>query len=395
MIYDTFSTGFHVLALLFISRWMSSHFEYSILTAFATGIGIVVAMRVFRWRDYLCGVDANLAAVDRYMLGNIIGVTVLKDEVTPEHIASVLRSRLLIYKEFNSIVVCPKWTWPYWKRCKVIDLERDHIEVIDLVDPSSKIELEEFVDKVQGTPLNIKKPLWKFYLIRKYKGGSVIIMYCSHILGDGVPMSKMLFTLNLEDHFKDDATFKPTTRSKKAKKPTISIFSSILAALSTTIQVFTVPLDAEGPMKSAIHVTRTVLKWSHPMDIGRFKAVGRREGATVNDVMLSCLYGAIRKCLVGSVSGGADHPLLQGKIHAQMVCWVALRPLDNDSMSGTEAYNTRLHGQLGNKIGTIMLPLLVHVADPVKRLRRVQEITKKLKQSLEPIVSYLILNYVG
>merc|ERR1719285_735773 len=109
--------------------------------------------------------------------------------------------------------------------------------------------------------------------------------------------------------------------------------------------------------------------------------------------MLSCLYGAIRACLIQSV--GTQHPLLQGKILTQMVCWVALRSLDYDSISGTEAYNRRLHGQLGNKIGAIFLPLLLHIEDPLNRVHHVQEITKKLKQSAEPIASWGILTIVG
>merc|ERR1719320_1284372 len=117
--------------------------------------------------------------------------------------------------------------------------------------------------------------------------------------------------MNLEDHFRDGGTFKSKSPRKKVEKATLlGIFRRIFGVLSTIIYIFTVPQDADGPMKSAIPVKRTVLKWSDSMELGRFKAVGRRVGATVNDVMLSCLYGAIRNCLTGSVSGGVDHPLL-------------------------------------------------------------------------------------
>merc|ERR1719204_1656553 len=131
----------------------------------------------------------------------------------------------------------------------------------------------------------------------------------------------MLFTMNLEDHFKDGETFITTSSRKKKENGRPNILRRICGVFPTIKNILAAPQDADGPMKSAIPVQKTVLKWSEPMAILRFKSVCSAFGGTVNDVMLSCLYGAIRKCLLSSssVPGGANHPLLKGEQMSQMV----------------------------------------------------------------------------
>ena len=105
------------------------------------------------------------------------------------------------------------------------------------------------------------------------------------------------------------------------------------------------------------------------------KTIGKGLGCTVNDVLLSCVAGAIGAYLQGR---GQDPT---GKEIRAMVP-VNLRPLD-------KAW------QLGNRFGLAPLVLPIGIANPVERAYAVHRRMNELKGSYQPLLAFAVLSMSG
>ena len=105
------------------------------------------------------------------------------------------------------------------------------------------------------------------------------------------------------------------------------------------------------------------------------KAIGKALGCSINDVLLSCVAGAIGDYLREQ----GDDP--EGKEIRAMVP-VNLRPLD-------KAY------QLGNRFGLVPLVLPIGIANPVERVYAVRARMNELKGSYQPLLAFGVLAVAG
>ena len=111
--------------------------------------------------------------------------------------------------------------------------------------------------------------------------------------------------------------------------------------------------DPQTPLKGDAHVAHRVA-WADPVPLTTIKRAGRARGATVNDVLVAAVAGAVGRHLRRTTAGDVD------EVHALVP--FNLRPLDQP-----------LPRDLGNRFGLILLGLPVGVMDPLERLRAVQE----------------------
>jgi WS/DGAT/MGAT family acyltransferase len=115
--------------------------------------------------------------------------------------------------------------------------------------------------------------------------------------------------------------------------------------------------------------------WANPLPLPEVKAIGKALGASVNDVLLSCVAGALREYLVEK-----GDPVEGVSIRALVP--VNLRPPE-------KAY------QLGNQFGLVFLDLPIGIANPVERLYAVRENMRALKGSYQPVLVLGLLAAVG
>jgi diacylglycerol O-acyltransferase len=120
---------------------------------------------------------------------------------------------------------------------------------------------------------------------------------------------------------------------------------------------------------------KKLVAWSEPMSLDHVKTVGKGLGCTVNDVLLSCVAGAVGEYLVGR---GQD-PL--GKEIRAMVP-VNLRPLE-------KAW------QLGNRFGLAPLVLPIGIPNPIERVFAVRRRMDELKGSYQPLLAFAVLSVSG
>ena len=107
----------------------------------------------------------------------------------------------------------------------------------------------------------------------------------------------------------------------------------------------------------------------------RVKATARAQGATVNDVLLAAVSGALRRHLLDM--GGQPRAI-------RTLVPVNLRPLDQP-----------IPRELGNCFGLVFLTLPVDVPERGERLRELTRRMSAIKGSPEGPVSYAILKTMG
>jgi WS/DGAT/MGAT family acyltransferase len=105
------------------------------------------------------------------------------------------------------------------------------------------------------------------------------------------------------------------------------------------------------------------------------KAVGKVLNCSVNDVLLSCVAGALAHYLIGKGDS------VQGKAIRAMVP-VNLRPIE-------EAY------KLGNQFGLAPVVLPIGVANPIERVYEVRRRMGELKGSMQPLMAFGMLAVAG
>ena len=102
--------------------------------------------------------------------------------------------------------------------------------------------------------------------------------------------------------------------------------------------------------------------------------MGKQLGATINDVLVAAVAGALRRYMLEH----GDDPAL-GDINAMVP--VNLRPPENH--------------ELGNQFALVYLSLPVSLADPLDRLLATKRHMDVLKNSPEPFLVYQILGVIG
>ena len=118
-----------------------------------------------------------------------------------------------------------------------------------------------------------------------------------------------------------------------------------------------------------------VVAWGEPLPLDAVKAVGQALGCSINDVLLSCVSGAIGSYLrdLGDTTAGLE-------IRAMVP--VNLRPLE-------KAW------QLGNRFGLAPLLLPIGMANPVGRVYAVRARMAQLKGSFQPLLAFGVLAVTG
>jgi WS/DGAT/MGAT family acyltransferase len=134
------------------------------------------------------------------------------------------------------------------------------------------------------------------------------------------------------------------------------------------------PDDSPTRLKGTPGRTKRVA-WCAPLPLDNVKAVGKALGCSINDVLLSCVAGAIGDYLRDK----GEHP--EGKEIRAMVP-VNLRPLH-------EAY------KLGNHFGLVPVVLPIGVDNPLERLLEVRQRMQALKGSTQPVLAYGMLAMAG
>jgi WS/DGAT/MGAT family acyltransferase len=349
----------------------------------------------------------------------IVGVWLLEPAITLEALRERIADKLLKYDRFKqrAVVDAMGAAW----------VDDEHFDITHHVVPvalhrkkgqSEQAALQALCGKLNSTQLDMRRPLWQFHFIEKYGGGSAIIARIHHCIGDGIALISVMMSItdggadppkrrrNLAAQDKDpdsdwlsDAVLKPITDlTVKAIGMYGSGIGKSMAALSRPHALSDGVLGSVDIAKSGLQIVqdvaalalladdsktalkgrgsgRKVVAWGEPIPLEVVKAVGKGLGGTINDVLLSCVAGAIGAYL----RDRGEDPT--GKEIRAMVP-VNLRPLD-------KAW------QLGNRFGLAPLVLPIGIENPVERMFAVRARMNDMKGSYQPLLAFAVLSVSG
>lgn len=366
-------------------------------------------------REHMSSIDTAWLRMDRpYNLMTINGVMIFEDRLTLEQLKETIKSRVLRYKRLQQRPVHASGNY-YWETDIHFALD-SHVRRVGLPGTGRKQELEEFVSNLVSTPMDPTKPLWDYHLVEDYQGGSALIVRVQHCYGDGMAMIHLLLsmtdlapgmptdTTRLSDqtsrHDGEEARgdifrnlFEPVSEAVNqairagrglleesvdiVRHPgqTLGYARQGLGFVSEAAKLTTMPDDPATRFRGKPGVTKCVA-WAEPLPLKEVKTIGKVLGCSVNDVLLSCVTGAMRSYLLekgDSISEGLE-------IRAAVP--VNLRPLE-------KAKN------LGNFFGLVLLTLPIGVAHPVERVYTVQQRMMELKGSYQAILTLGLLGVLG
>jgi WS/DGAT/MGAT family acyltransferase len=237
------------------------------------------------------------------------------------------------------------------------------------------------------------KPLWDMYLIDGPHPGCAVIVRMHHCIADGIALSGVMLSLTDSAH-QDDIEPPLPARSGAASaalrlavglareglrtlahpRHGIELADGLAADLRALAKLILTSADAPSVLKSDHGAAREVA-WSRPLSLERIKAIARTQEATVNDVLLTAVSGALR-----------GHLLAQGEEPHEIR---ALVPVN------LRAPEDPARHELGNRFGLVYLSLPVELSSRRERLKELKRRMDEIKHSPEGAVSYALLETLG
>jgi len=325
----------------------------------------------------------------------MIGVVLIfDDKLNMEELRSVLQTRLIDkYDRFKQIVIADQGK-DYWQLDSSFSLE-NHLLPVDFPTHGDKKDLQKVASQINSTALDPGRPLWCIHHIDNYKEGSALIFRIHHCIADGMALVRLIISLTDESRG-DEVASKDSSSDLCMDKPTggagsnhheslrdlISHPSHIIDSLKHGVSgaeelaaVTVRPSDPKTSLKGTLTGNKKVA-WSDPFPLRDVKFIGKKLGATVNDVLMAAATGALRTHLMRAAEDVAGKTL-----HAAVP--FNLRAIDADIK------------KLGNQFGLVIVPLPVGVEEPLKRLQAVKKGMDKIKHSYQAQVFFFLLQILG
>ncbi|MEO8133518.1 MAG: wax ester/triacylglycerol synthase family O-acyltransferase [Betaproteobacteria bacterium] len=373
-------------------------------------------------REKMSSVDTAWLRMDRPTnLMTIVGVLIFGGHVEYQRLRATMVLRLAPFRRFRQrVVVEPAGVW--WEDDPAYDIDA-HLHRVALPGAADKAELEKFVADMIGQPLDDSKPLWQFTLIENYQGGTAMLSRIHHCIADGIALVGVMLKLTDANPVSTPGVIAPVPEAASdagSAEPEVDgaddetnlwqqLLSPVTAAALKTIdysgmawsksleiishpdrathyariagavtaevaQLLAMPDDSQTRFKGKPGVAKMVA-WSEPMPLDVVKAVGHVAGGSVNDVLLSCVAGALRAYLLER----GDDPL---GVEIRAMIPVNLRPPGQEH-------------RLGNRFGLVALTLPLGFANPLARLAVVRARMEALKGSYQAPVTLGVLSLVG
>jgi WS/DGAT/MGAT family acyltransferase len=296
-------------------------------------------------------------------------------------------------------------TGAWWETDERFDLHR-HLHRVKLPGRAGAAELRQLVARLASSPLPPGKPLWEFHLAENYSEGPALIVRLHHCYANGIALMRDM--LSMTDASPAGARHVPQRHEEHEHGPIWQLLEPVSEVVSGAIrlsgtvldkyfdllrhpghlaeyakmaqraagdvlELATMPDDSHTRFKGKPGTAKRVA-WSGRIPLIEVKAVGQALGCSVNDVLLSCVAGALRSYLVE---------------HGDSAQGVEIRALVPVNLRGAQ------HQGLGNWFGLVPLLMPLAIANPLARLYEVKRRMDALKGSYLAPISLGLLAGVG
>jgi diacylglycerol O-acyltransferase / wax synthase len=349
----------------------------------------------------LSGQDALFLQLDQAHASTHVSMIYVYDQGGLDHplrfrqIVAHLEQRLSVSKMFRRrIVQTPLGlAYPYWTDDAAFDIDF-HVRHLALPKPGDWRQFQIMAARLHARSLDLTRPPWEMYIVEGLDhvdwlpaGSFAIITKVHHAAVDGTALAELTWAL----HDIEGATGRRTpvlTRQKKLapQRAAPTLLDTLARIVAENVAA---PLRLAGPVSRVLpklslallrQLSRAVMAPAGSAPRTRFnqKITARRTfesvvfdfsdikriraavpDATVNDVVLAIIGGALRRYLADK-SELPEHSL------------VALAPVNTRQATG-ERQTT------GNSISFLTFPLATDVADPIARLAQIRSRTSETK----------------
>jgi WS/DGAT/MGAT family acyltransferase len=346
--------------------------------------------------DRLSGLDSSFLHLERGPAHMHVASTTLFEGPAPtydefrEHISSRLH---LVPRFRQKLEFVPlNQGRPLWVDDPQLNLDY-HLRHTALPEPGSEEQLRTLAARVFSQRLDRSKPLWEMWLVDGIEGGRFAIVAKSHhALVDGV--SGVDITTVLFDAEREPAELpEPEPWMPRPEPSRVQVLADALrervtrpAEMARGVRaVFRAPRQAARAAIDALEATGAIARtglsapaspfnveigpyrrfeWV-PAELDELKRIKNAAGATVNDVVLAAVAGALGRYL-------RSHGHSTQDLELRAMVPISVRTSDE-------------HGALGNRVSSFMAPLPVWCPDPLERLRLVSETMGDLKSSKQAV----------
>lgn len=271
-----------------------------------------------------------------------------------------------------------------------------HVRLTALPKPGDLRQLKRLAARIMSQKLDRGKPLWEVWFVEGLEDGScAMISKTHHCMIDGVSgvdLMTVLLSLEPDSTVNDVPAWSPRPAPSGVQLFGDEILRRVAQPLDLVragTQLIGDPVGACEMASEAIlglqqalgagmagasptPLNRTIgghrrFDWL-TLDLGDVKAVKRKLGGTVNDVVLATVAGAVARFLE-----------FRGISSKQQ------RELDFRAFCPVSVRDPSERGTLGNRISGMIAPLPIGDADATARLARVRETTEQLKSSRQAL----------
>jgi WS/DGAT/MGAT family acyltransferase len=322
----------------------------------------------------------------------INGVFILDGHLSHERLLDIARNRLLSFPRFRQRIASD--ADDTWEDDPNLDLHW-HVHRRALPKPAGKVELQDLVSDLMSVPLDRERPLWRFYLVEDYLGGSALITRTHHAYADGIALMRVLLAICDPVPGTAAAVAEPNAptasgglesllgpllawprRAARLGEATLSEALSLLRnpqrgvdyarsglqLSGEALKLALLPADTQTRFKGAPGISKRVA-WAEPLQLDEIKAIGKVLGCSVNDVLLSAITGALRWYLLEQGDSVEN-------VEIRAVVPVNLRQSVDDT-------------QLGNQFGLVFLALPLGIGNPIERAFELRSRMQALRNSTE------------
>jgi len=362
-------------------------------------------------RAKMSAVDTAWLRMDRPSnLMMITGVMVFLRPIRLARVKKIIERHFLRFPRFRQRPVQGAgMSW--WENAPDFSID-DHVVSESLPGRAGTRELQKLVSRLASRPLDPQRPWWQFHLVENLEGGSALIARIHHCYADGIALVRVVMSMtDAAPNGPPAMPFHPPKRgaARRADDPLAELLQPISGVMKIVRKVGATLIEKgaaiwEDPVKAVAlaeqggALTAEVAKlalmpqdsptrfkgkpgiakevaWAAPLSLDDVKTVAKALGASVNDVLLSCVAGA----LAGYLRDKGDS--VDGVMTRALVP-VNLRPME-------KAY------KLGNRFGLVFLDLPIGVENPIARLYAVRGNMSALKGSYQPVLALGILAAMG
>ena len=353
-------------------------------------------MREFR----VNAVDAVWLNMDRVQNLMVIECVMFLDgPVDRERFHAIVQRRLIdVYPVFSRRPVrAPgRRKRSRWRDVPDFDLSA-HVREVQLPAPGDDATLQRYVGQHLATPLPRDRPLWDIHLVEGMSQGTAIYVRLHHALADGIALTQVLMSLTdetdsgdldgserrpVKQHVVGEVVAAARTLAPevpKMLKPArmrATIGYGFRMALSgiAVLRKLLFTTNPASPVAGEVG-TRKHAVWSDSIDLQQIKDIARSADATVNDVLVSALAGALERYQLDHADDCVDIPTMIP---------VNLRPL-----------HVPLPRELGNRFALVLLLLPSGLKDAAARLAETKRRMDRIKRSPEPVITFALIQAIG